>query len=191
MFFPSFAEHSGVHLACQQTATSRDDWITEKLFWALDVRWMWSELMPKKKKKATFKNPVLLFSKNIFLFSLNTLAIYADNLREFCHFCFSASFEWGLCCPSLLSTSYFKWSVLWQKTGFHTHCQSLFLLIPPYLYFQLFLFFCHTSFGCADIDANTMCLFISLSRAWGTFLYPSNEKKKPRQRSDIAMAKVS
>lgn len=93
------------------------------------------------------------------------------------NFGFSASFKWGLCCPSLLSTFYFKWSVLWEKTGFHTHCQSLFLLILPYLYFQLFFFFCHTSFGCADIDANTMCLFISLTRAWRTFLCPGNEEK--------------
>lgn len=120
----------------------------------------------------TFKRHVGSFAKHISVI-IACILIYADNLY---HFCFSALFQWGLCRPSLLSTFYFKWSVFWEKTGFHTHCQSFSLLIPPYLYFQLFLFFFHTSFGCADIDANTMCLFISLSRAWKTFL--SQEKKR-------------
>lgn len=64
----------------------------------------------------------------------------------YCHFCFPALFQWGLGCPSLLCAFCFKWSVYWGKTGFHTHCQSFSLPIPPYLYFQLFLFFYHTSF---------------------------------------------
>lgn len=54
---------------------------------------------------------------------------------------------------------------------------SLSLYWSHHIYiFQLFLFFYHTSFGCGDIDANTMCLFISLSRAWKTLLF--QEKKR-------------
>lgn len=58
----------------------------------------------------------------------------------------------------------FKPAAIWEETGFHSHCQFFTLLILPHLYF---LFFSSShSFGQADFDANTLCLF--LSGAWKT-----------------------
>lgn len=50
-----------------------------------------------------------------------------------------------------------------------------------YIYiFNYFYFFYHTSFACADIDANTMCLSGSiLTGAWKTLL---SQEKNPSQR---------
>lgn len=119
-------------------------------FWRLDVHWNPSELKPVTSKNKNFQErfTVLLYLENQYLL-LYTLPIYADSLREFCHFCFSAAFEWGLCRPSLLSTSYFKWSVLWVKTGFHTHCHSFFFTDPTIFIFSIiFIFMPHIFWEC-------------------------------------------
>lgn len=44
-----------------------------------------------------------------------------------------------------------------------SHSLSLFLFTDPgvFIFFNYFYFSCHSSFEWADIDANTMCLFIS------------------------------
>lgn len=124
-----------------------------------------------------------LLPKNWIIIPYFFFSIYTDNHggKKGPFLFLSALCPYGLVRPSLTSTSYFKWSVFWEKTGFHTYCQSFSLLIPPYLYFQLYLFFCCISFWCGDIDANTMCLFISLSRAWKTAY--SRKLKQPSHRS--------
>lgn len=97
-------------------------------------------------------------------------------------FCFLLkSFTLGLCRPSLLSASCFKWSVCRGKTGFHTRCHSFSLLIPAYLYFSIIFIFFSTvdPLREADIDANTMCLFRSLSGSRTTL--PHQGKTRSRR----------
>lgn len=97
----------------------------------------------------TFKHSARSLAKHVTIIIAYFAQFIQTNLMEFCHFCFPVLFQRGLRRPSLLSTFYFKWSVFWEKTGFHTHCQSFSLLIPPYLYFSIiFIFLPHISWVC-------------------------------------------
>lgn len=86
------------------------------------------------------------------------------NLMEFCLFCFPALFQGGLCRPSLLPTFYFKWSVFWEKTGFHTYCQFFSFLIPPIFIFSIIIIFIphHLSDVLTLMLTLCVCLYVSV-----------------------------
>ena len=183
-----------MHFACQHTrysaAPSSGGLADEKPFSKLDSRSKQSQLTITAASVITFEHDIqdaLLPTYSILFFSNLHWQLWENAALFF--FFLSVLCPQGLFHPSLISTSYFKWSVFCEKTGFHTYCQSFSLLIPPYLYFQLFLFLCCISFWCGDIDANTMCLFISLSRAWKTAY--SRKVKQPSLRSVMVILQVS
>lgn len=167
-----------MHLACWHTATGRDGLTNEKKKKSpFESRGLLNVIVGRSRQRHRWPSSITYAPLPTCCCCFSILCLFMQTvLWNFAIFVFLHSFTADYAIQVFFLHPILNEVCSERKQDFTlTVSLSLYWSHRIYIFNYFYVFFYHTSFCCADIDDNTMCLFISLSRAWKTLL---NQEEK-------------